>query len=121
MQVYRERETVCLLHKWIPGEAASIQIEGTLGFFSPEELRGIIIPNKPSTYSWLWGGKTLDWEKLAMSLGLPELSLRSDPITPLLCDLGQVPNLSEPQLSHQYGETHTYLPGLSWGSYEPMH
>lgn len=44
-------------------------------FFSPEELEGIIIPKTPNAFSWLWGVKTRDWEKLEESSFLWDLAL----------------------------------------------
>lgn len=55
-------------------------------------------------------GKTLNCENIP----------RSGPVTSLLCDFGQVPYLSEPQLSQQYSGDNdsSYFPGLFWGSCE---
>lgn len=36
MQVYRERETICFLHKWILGKAIAIQIESILRSSFPQ-------------------------------------------------------------------------------------
>lgn len=55
-------------------------------------------------------GKTLNYEN----------GLGSGPATSFLRDFGQVPNLSEPQLSHQYNGDNIYFSGLFWGSCEVM-
>ena len=43
MQVYRERETIWLFQKWIPGRAISIQTEGTWRSSFPQRYREVLL------------------------------------------------------------------------------
>lgn len=63
-----------------------------------------------------------NWEKVAASLCLADLGLRSGPATSWLCDPGQVPNVSEPDLSHPYNGDNdsAYFLGLLWELPEVM-
>lgn len=73
---FAEGETVCLFHKWTPGKAIALQSKvGTLITSSPQGSWKAYYSKEPNAFSWLWGVKTLDWEKLEESSFLWDLAL----------------------------------------------
>lgn len=110
MQVYRERETVAYSINELLARQYSSRLKAPLGPLPPRRAGRCYFSKQTQCLFMTGRGKTLNCEN----------GLGSGPATSFLHDFGQVPNLSEPQLSHQYNGDNIYFSGLFWGSCEVM-